>query len=367
MARVKAGTVGIEDYRGKYRIRLPRAIANGIGRYIFTGIASADPNALKHVQRLAWDIEDEISRGTFDREKYLNKTRQQIPTSLTLREIWQRYSDFRKPSLAISTYHSHYEGTYKKAIEMLPQSPEDITGVKNWLIRNKPPHQARRMLILISAAMDWAVTQGLTSSNKFKGLYSTVKKPPKKPIAPFSTLEMQAILESFQGSHYELFIRFLFLTGCRTGEAIALQWKQIAPDYSYITINATYYHELKTRKPTKTHVSRKVPCNQQLRLLLQSLTKGGLTDPVFTDRNGGLVSNKLLLKAYWRPKLTKLITQGLVDRYRPIYNTRHTAITRMLESGLTMNEVAYIVGNTPKMIMQHYAGISRNLKIPEIL
>ncbi|MEH2280614.1 MAG: tyrosine-type recombinase/integrase [Nostoc sp.] len=366
MKKAKPGTVGIEKYRGKYRIRLPRAIANGSSRYISTGIATDDPNALKRIQRLAWDIEDEIARGTFDREKYLKTPKQQITASLTLKEIWQLYSDYRKPQLAISTYHAHYEGTYKKAIDQIPQSPEDTTGVKNWLVRNKPPHQARRMLILISAAMDWAITQGLVGANKFKGLYSTVKKPKGKPIDPFSTSEMQAILEAFQGNHYEPFIKFLFLTGCRTGEVIALQWKQVAPDYSYVTINATYYPELKTRKPTKTHANRKIPCNTQIRLLLQSLPKGGLVDLVFTSRNGGIVSNKLLLKAYWKPKLNKLISQGLVDRYRPIYNTRHTAITRMLESGLTAAEVARVVGSSPKVITEHYAGVSRLTVLPEI-
>ncbi|MEH2309521.1 site-specific integrase [Nostoc sp.] len=364
--KAKQGTVGLEKHGIYYRIRLPRAIADGSSRYLSTKIAIDDPEGYKQAQRLAWDIEDEIARGTFDRSKYQNKPKQQVAVLLTLREIWQLYSDFRKPDLAISTYHSHYEGTYKKAIDMIPQSPEDTEGVKDWLVRNKPPHQARRILILINAAMDWAVSQGLVTNNKFKGLYSTVKKPKNKNIDPFSTLEMLAILEAFQGNHYESFVRFLFLTGCRTGEAIALQWKQVAPDYSYVTINATYYHELKVRKPTKTGVSRVIPCNSQLVFLLKTFTTGLPNTFVFSGHSTDYVDNKKLLRFYWKPRINQLINQGIVDRYRPLYNTRHTAITRMLEFGLTAAEVARVVGNSPKVINDHYAGVSRFTVLPEI-
>ncbi|MBD2245118.1 site-specific integrase [Nostoc sp. FACHB-888] len=367
MEKAKTGTVGIEKYRGKYRLRLPRAIANGSSRYIFTGLSVDSQDGYKKAQRLAWDIEDEIVKGAFNPSKYKATRKHQITSSLTLSELWQLYSNYRKPSLDISTYHAHYEGTYKRLIAEMPyHSPDDAENVKVWLVRNRPANVARRILILLSAAMDWAELQGFVATNKFKGLYKNIKVFKKKLINPFTTFEMQAILEAFQGSHYESFVRFLFLTGCRTGEAIALQWKQVAPDYSYVTINATYYPELKTRKPTKTHANRKVPCNSQIAKLLQSLPKGDLLDPVFTSRNGGIISNKLLLKAYWKPKLTKLIKKGLVDRYRPLYNTRHTAITRMLESGLTSAEVARVVGNSPKVITEHYAGVSRLTVLPEI-
>ncbi|MEH2090716.1 site-specific integrase [Nostoc sp.] len=366
MAKAKAGTVGIEKYRGNYRIRLPRAIAGGSSRYLSTGLSIDDPGSYKQAQRLAWDIEDKIANGRFNPSNYKATIKPQLTTQLTLSELWQLFSDHKKASVAISTHHKIYEGTWKRLIAAVPhQSPDDAEAVKDWIVRNKPASTARQVIIHLSAAMDWAMSQGLVATNLFYGLSKGIKVSKGHHIDPFTTAEMLAILQMFQDSHYESFVRFLFLTGCRTGEAIALQWKQVAPDYSHITINATYYLELRARKPTKTKKSRQVPCNPQLVRLLQGLTRGQPTDQVFTSLEGCVINNHNFLLYHWRPKITQLIDQGLVDRYRPAYNTRHTAITRMLESGLTAAEVARVVGNSPRVITEHYAGISRSIVLPE--
>ncbi|MEH2009761.1 site-specific integrase [Nostoc sp.] len=366
MAKAKSGTVGIEKYRGNFRLRLPRAIAEGSNRYISTGISIDSQGGYKQAQRLAWDIEDEITKGKFNLSKHKATIKSEPIPLLTLVELWQRFSDHKKASVALSTHHKIYEGTWKRLISTIPhQSPDDAEVIKDWIVKTRPACTARQVVIHLCACMDWAVSQGLLSTNKFTGLSKTIKVSKGHHIDPFTTAEMLAILHSFQGSHYENFVHFLFLTGCRTGEAIALQWKQISPDYKTVTINATYYLELRARKPTKTKKTRQVPCNPQLVRLLQKLTRGQPTDQVFTSLEGCVINNHNFLLYHWRPKITQLIEQRLVERYRPSYNTRHTAITRMLESGLTAAEVARVVGNSPRVITEHYAGVSRNIVLPE--
>ncbi|MBN3872286.1 tyrosine recombinase XerC [Nostoc sp. JL33] len=366
MAKAKAGTVGIEKYRGKYRLRLPRAIAEGSNRYISTGVSIDSQEGYKQAQRMAWDIEDEIARCKFNLAKHKATIKSEPIPQLTLVELWQRFSNHKKASVALSTHHKVYEGTWKRLISLVPyQSPDDAEVIKDWIVKHKPANTARQVIIHLCACMDWAVSQGLLNTNRFTGLSKGIKVTKGHNIDPFTTAEMLAILQLFQGSHYENFVHFLFLTGCRTGEAIALQWKQVAPDYSTVTINATYYLELRARKPTKTKKSRVVPCNNQLSQLLQKLTRGQPTDQVFTSLEGCVINNHNFLLYHWRPKITQLIEQGLVERYRPAYNTRHTAITRMLESGLTAAEVARVVGNSPRVITEHYAGVSRAIVLPE--
>ncbi|MEH2259089.1 tyrosine-type recombinase/integrase [Nostoc sp.] len=364
MKRAKPGTVGIEKYKGHYRLRLPRTIADGSGRYISTGLAVDDPNNLKQVQRLAWDIEDDIANGRFSLSKY-KVTKVKKPW-LTLKEIWQLFTECKKSDLAISTLNKSYN-TWARLIESLPyQYPEDAKNIKIWLLNNKSSNGTKQFIIHVSAALDWAVDRGLIDTNSFKGLATGIKSKKSYQIDPFTTFEMLAILQSFQDNHYESFVWFLFLTGCRTGEAIALQWKQVALDYSYVVINTTYYLELRLRKPTKNKQARQIPCNPQLSQLLQGLTRGSPTDQVFPSLQGCVINNHNFLLYHWRPKITQLIEQGLVERYRPVCNTRHTAITRMLEAGLTAAEVARIVGNSPRVINEHYAGVSRFTVLPEI-
>ncbi|ACC79546.1 site-specific integrase [Nostoc punctiforme] len=366
MKKAKPGTVGIEEYRGKYRLQLPRMIANGSSRYISTGLDTHNPGSIKQVQRLAWDIEDAIAADKFCIDDY-RASKSQPKKQITLSELWQLFSEHRKTDLAVSTYHKAYQGKWKRLIASVPyENPNDAEKIKDWIVQHRGASSARQILILLNAASNWAVSQGLLKTNRFTGLSKGIKRPKRKPIDAFSTSEMLAILDAFRGDHYETFVNFLFITGCRTGEAIALQWKQIAPDYRSVTINASYYLGLDTRKPTKTGETRSVPCNPQLIRLLKGLTRGAQTDQVFTSVSGGIINNNRFLSDYWKPKINQLIEQRLVERYRPAYNTRHTAITRMLESGLTAAEVARVVGNSPRVINDHYAGVSRNIVLPEI-
>jgi integrase len=67
-----------------------------------------------------------------------------------------------------------------------------------------------------------------------------VKPAPKQKVKPFALAEVQAILAAFRTDryyqHYADFVTFLFGTGCRFGEAVALKWRHIADDYSTVWI-----------------------------------------------------------------------------------------------------------------------------------
>lgn len=63
----------------------------------------------------------------------------------------------------------------------------------------------------------------------------------------------------------------------------------------------------------------------------------------------------------WRTVLTRL---GIP--YRKPYQMRHTFITLCLDAGIDAKDVARWVGNSPKIIYQHYAGANRDLEVPEL-
>ena len=50
-------------------------------------------------------------------------------------------------------------------------------------------------------------------------------------INPFSKEERDLIIQNFEGdrfySYYTSYVQFLFFTGCRPSEAVALSWKHI--------------------------------------------------------------------------------------------------------------------------------------------
>jgi integrase len=68
----------------------------------------------------------------------------------------------------------------------------------------------------------------------------------------------------------------------------------------------------------------------------------------------------------FRNRAWRTVLEGLPTiQYRKPYQTRHTFITLALENGMTVSDVARIVGNSPEIIYKHYAGNKRELFIPE--
>ncbi|MBN4000699.1 tyrosine-type recombinase/integrase [Nostoc sp. LPT] len=289
-----------------------------------------------------------------------------IDKQLTLSELWDSYCKSRSGQLTSTTLELKYIKYYGGLLDKCPHKyPSEALKVKHWLLLNRSEDTTKRFLIQLNALMRWAVSRGLASENTFKDLDKDLRLNNNSQIDPFTVNELSAILDVFHGHYFESFIRFLALTGCRTSEAVALQWSQIELGYTHLTFNASYSLDLRQRKPTKNSDHRRIPCNASLAALLANQPR--IDHYVFHSTVGTVVNIRTLCAHVWQPRIQKLIDAGQVGRYRPVNNLRHTAITRMLESGLTIPEVAYIVGNTPRMIMQYYSGVSCNLKIPETL
>ena len=47
------------------------------------------------------------------------------------------------------------------------------------------------------------------------------------------------------------------------------------------------------------------------------------------------------------------------------YNTRHTFITLCISAGVPISDIASWVGNSPEIILKHYAGLTKT-EVPEL-
>jgi integrase len=82
-------------------------------------------------------------------------------------------------------------------------------------------------------------------------------------VRSFMTDERESIIAAFQNSRYSYLvpvILFLFLTGCRPGEAAELRWKDFSFDPKASTgklyIRRAYAPSIDAVKPTKTREKR---------------------------------------------------------------------------------------------------------------
>jgi integrase len=351
-------------------------------------------DARKVAEMRAREIELDILCGNFDLS--LRKYKPQsvlsadapdielkIVKTSSLDELWGKFVEYKRPQCSENTMHFVY-GHFTTYIEKLPTHDlSQATEIRDFVLQTFPLDSGKRFITRLSACCNWAMESGVIASNPFRGMASQIKLPKsqakdeEEEINPFSQEERDAILNAifndtfrpkhsgFRHSFYYSYVRFLFLTGCRPSEAIALQWKHIIDNFNFVRFEQAVIETAGgrvLRQGLKTQERRRFRCNQALQELLKSI-KPEHCDPealVFPGYRGGYLDYKSFRKTVWKAVLT-----GLHIEYRKPYQARHTFITMALEHGLDAKDVARLVGNSPEVIYRHYAGNKRDLIVPE--
>ncbi|MEH2056316.1 MAG: site-specific integrase [Nostoc sp.] len=305
-----------------------------------------------------------------------------------LGELWEKYTEFKKPQVSPSTYAVDYR-KYRNHIASFPNKTlDDAIAIRDYLIANLSANAAKRTLTNINACCDWALKSQLITSNPFQGMAKDIQIPKSESaeyeINPFTKEERDRIIQVFEESklysYYAPLVKLLFFTGCRPSEAIALQWKHISDRYitfeQAITISTK---GLALKDGLKTQSQRRFPINNQQCEILDSIKPENCNpdDFIFRSKKGGIVDFGDFLNHAWKGYknhrgthidgiVTKLVKQGVVSEYRKPYQCRHTFITLCLEADIDAKDVGRWVGNSPEIIYKHYAGNKRNLQVPEL-
>lgn len=302
-----------------------------------------------------------------------------VTSKISFADLWEKYTQYKAPQVAASTLTRDY-GKIAKRLQVMPKTVEDTVGVRDWLLSKYSSEVARRTLIQLNACFNWAVKSGLIAENPFDGMADDIKKTVRDTSREtFSCEERDAIIAAFENntysskfapiphSYYAPYVKFLFMTGCRPEEVIALQWKHVSGDCLRIQFKEAVPSDTGIRGETKTGKTRKFPCNAKLQAFLQSIRPENPSpdELVFLGPRGQIIDSHNFLNRIWKPLVEGLVKAGKVEKYLPQYNIRHTFITLALENGLDAKDVARLVGNTPEIIYKHYAGNKRELFVPE--
>lgn len=331
----------------------------------------------------ASEIEKDILYERFDDtlEKYKPKSALSTVTPVTpistpkanLAEIWDKYVEWKRPQCAPSTMKNQYRA-YSAYLERLPTHDLDRANeIRDCVLQSIPINSAKRFIVALNSCCQWAVKSGLILENPFYGMASEIKLPKSEKaeddINPFSLAERDNIIQAFRCDRYYKFyaplIEFLFNTGARPSEAIALQWKHVTSDLKFINFEqAVTVSEkgLAVKQGLKTQEKRRFPCNSKVQAILSSINPDNAKpdDLLFPSPEGKYIDFHNFRNRAW-----KTVLAGLDITYRKPYQTRHTFITLALENGLDAKDVARLVGNSPEVIYRHYAGNKRELFVPE--
>jgi integrase len=310
-----------------------------------------------------------------------------VNQSLNLLGTWDRYVDFKRPSISPS-YLAHQLQATRNHLQKLSGLPgADAVVIRDWAIANLSIDSAKRLISQLSACYGWAKNSKLIEANPFAGMASEMKLPRSKKISigvreiePFTVIERDSIIEAFKvnrfchpftsrnhlHSNYAAYVQFLFYTGCRPSEAIGLQWKNVDIDKRTVIFRESVVQSPKGRirkEGLKTQSFRRFKINDQLRQILEDTKplSHSAESLVFPAPEGGFIVQDNFRKRVW-----KKVLHGLTIEYRVPYQTRHTFITLCLDKGIDAKDIAQWVGNSPEIIYKHYAGSRHNLQVPEI-
>lgn len=362
------GTVVIQVF--KERLRLVWSYAHQ--RYfLYLGLPDSKINRL-HADQKARQIEGDIATGNFDStlKKYKSEAvlkRRQV-TAVTL---FEQYTETKAKHLASPTL-AKYAAIARYFRQYFDDKPaaaivvEDAEAFTNWLIAQIEPITAKDRLSLIKACWRWAKHQDLIESNPWEEMTKRVKPAPKQPPKPFSLEEIGAIIQAFRSDryyhHYADYVEFLFGTGCRTGEAIGLQWKHISDDCSTVWIGESLSRGV--RKSTKTNRARTIALTPKLQAMLLARRPANY-DPdrlVFPSPQGNAIDDCNFRNRAWKTVLTHLE----ID-YRKPYTTRHSLVSHALDLGMNPVMVAQLTGHDVRVLYQNYAGnVNSRPRLPEL-
>lgn len=300
--------------------------------------------------------------------------------------VWDRYTDYKRPQCSPSTMRSQYQ-KWRLIFAKCPLPINAGGAIRTWLIETTTVDYARRLLQGLNGMGKWAVQSALIPSNPFQGLTIAAPKTDSDdaPIEFWSRAERDQIIAEFKSSsrysHYAPLVEFLFFSGCRPSEALALQWADVERNLSGACKSLTFRGAIvedeqgrfRRKEGLKRQRKRAVRLGPRLVALLGSMATsvptGDSSDLVFPAPGGGPILWQNFSRRAWRSVLGAL---GLP--YLSPYSTRHTMISLALKgcpdcdppiAPMAVEDVAAIVGNSARVIYQCYAGVSKDLELRE--
>ncbi len=255
----------------------------------------------------------------------------------------QKVSGFRQPVKAVAHYmDGALEFFRDKPLEDIRFS--DLQAFKAATLA-RPTIQGRQRSIAdtnqflrrLRRTFAVAVEEGWIATNPFnRGSALIVASHETERERVLTREEEQRLIDACSGqrAHIRPLIIFALETGCRRGEILSLKWDSVNLEKRFIKIEGTN---------TKTLKSRLVPISSRL---AEALRK------VWENSPKRLTANVLPMGDFKKAYITATKIADLPDLH--FHDLRHTAITRMLEKGLSPTLVMKASGHSQTKTFLRY-------------
>jgi integrase len=277
----------------------------------------------------------------------------------TLQQAWLEFKQERSTVVHPTTFAADYKQV-SKWIERCPITDlKEGRQVMTWVLSQSPVKSTRRVAMYIKSLYRWASSEDIGYLERNPITTFRMPKPPQadEEIIVIPRNEMSLLLSALEARQHKhnwaAYSEFMLQTAMRTGEVRALRWEDIKDNRALVHSNYTLTHGLKNS--TKTNKKRAVPLNGKC-LEILSMMKG--------DNDFIFPYNRYAFQSFFYDRAKELHATGLTShRYRP-YDLRHTAISRWIEAGIPVAQVAKWAGNSSEVIWKHYCNVTQEYEMP---
>lgn len=322
-------------------------------------------NNVKYAEQLKGEVERAISLGSYTLEQYAKH----FPTSKLAKstKVEKETPTFKEQSNTwLDTLKGKAQGAivnYTKMINFWNEHLGDkqLDDIKySEILKTSNAYGWKEkyrndMLIPVRQVFKLAMKDRVIDYNPTEGIDNG--KVQKDPPDPFTIAEVNTILGHMAEKYHEQvlnYFEFMFFSGVRPQEAIALKWSEI--DFNDGIARIRRVRTASTdRETTKTNLIRDVELNSRALKAIASQKPYTLlaNDYVFHNpvTNQRWNSEAAQAKRYWRPTIKKL---GI--RYRVPYQMRHTYATLNLMAGANPMWVSKMMGHANmQMLLSTYS------------
>jgi integrase len=219
-------------------------------------------------------------------------------------------------------------------------------AVASWEATLPSANSRRLNLAVLSTACEAAVKTGLLAKNPVKA--ATKPKGAKAKIDPFTAAELASIVAEATARPTCRVFALLATTGCRFGEALALDAGEFDPAAGTVSISTTLAPD-RSRGPTKSANGVRTLRVPDAALPACRAAHGGRRKgPLFRNAGGRRAAHDNQ-RWVWQWMLKRL---GI--RYRNVHQLRHSVASHALAAGYGPADVAKHLGDSPETIIRTY-------------
>ncbi len=224
---------------------------------------------------------------------------------------------------------------------------KDVDDYKLLRLRQVKPATVNRELACLSHLINYAKRQKVFFGENPVSISKLL--PEHNIVERILTLDEEDRLLNFSSPELRAIIICALNTGMRKGEILTLRWNNIDHENNIITLEHTN---------TKSKKTRRIPINSTLRtLLLEQKLKSNGSDYAYVSSKGTPYKRHDSLKQAFGGACKRANIEGL-----RFHDLRHTAATRMVESGVSIVVVSRILGHAELKTTMRYAHPGDSLK-----